>query len=85
MWSLDAYLILGNIASGSLDFGKFGLIDKSDILGKGILIGIMYSVCLSCLRQTRCSEPAKAVQAGNTSYMISIFFVGWASMTRLGF
>lgn len=30
----DAYLILGNLAGGSLDSSHFGLIDKSDILGK---------------------------------------------------
>ncbi len=30
----NAYLILGNLASGSLDSTYFGLIDKSDILGK---------------------------------------------------
>ena len=30
----DAYLILGNLANGSLDGSSFGLIDKSDILGK---------------------------------------------------
>ena len=28
------YLILGNVTSGSLDSTRFGLIDKSDILGK---------------------------------------------------
>jgi signal peptidase I len=31
---LDAYLILGNISSGSLDSSRFGLVGKSDILGK---------------------------------------------------
>ncbi len=30
----DAYLILGNLTYGSLDSTRFGLIDKSDILGK---------------------------------------------------
>jgi len=30
----NAYLILGNLASGSLDSSHFGLIDKKDILGK---------------------------------------------------
>ncbi|MBI5306556.1 signal peptidase I [Candidatus Wolfebacteria bacterium] len=30
----DTYLILGNLANGSLDSAHFGLIDKSDILGK---------------------------------------------------
>ena len=29
-----AYLILGNLASGSLDSSRFGLVSKSDILGK---------------------------------------------------
>lgn len=31
----NAYLILGNLVSGSLDSTQFGLIDKSDILGRG--------------------------------------------------
>ncbi|MBI4993969.1 signal peptidase I [Candidatus Wolfebacteria bacterium] len=31
---LNAYLILGNAANGTLDSSVFGLIDKSDILGK---------------------------------------------------
>lgn len=30
----DTYLILGNLASGSLDSTRFGLVGKSDILGK---------------------------------------------------
>jgi signal peptidase I len=30
----NAYLILGNLTGGSLDSTRFGLIDKSDILGK---------------------------------------------------
>lgn len=30
----NAYLLLGNVASGSLDASRFGLVDKSDILGK---------------------------------------------------
>ena len=30
----DTYLILGNLVSGSMDSTRFGLIDKSDILGK---------------------------------------------------
>lgn len=30
----NAYLILGNLSNGSLDSSRFGLIDKSDILGK---------------------------------------------------
>ncbi len=30
----NAYLLLGNLASGSLDSTHFGLVDKSDILGK---------------------------------------------------
>lgn len=30
----NAYLILGNLAEGSLDSSRFGLVDKSDILGK---------------------------------------------------
>jgi type IV secretory pathway protease TraF len=30
----NTYLILGNLTSGSLDSSRFGLIDKSDILGK---------------------------------------------------
>ena len=30
----NAYLLLGNLVSGSLDSSRFGLIDKSDILGK---------------------------------------------------
>ncbi len=30
----DAYLILGNWARGSLDSSRFGLVDKSDFLGK---------------------------------------------------
>jgi len=30
----NTYLILGNIVQGSLDSTRFGLIDKSDILGK---------------------------------------------------
>ncbi len=30
----DAYLILGNLVSGSLDSTRFGLIGKNDILGK---------------------------------------------------
>ena len=29
-----AYLILGNLSGGSLDASRFGLIDRSDILGK---------------------------------------------------
>ncbi|MDP3052653.1 MAG: signal peptidase I [bacterium] len=31
-----AYLILGNLSNGSLDSSRFGLIDKSDILGKAV-------------------------------------------------
>jgi signal peptidase I len=34
----NAYLILGNIASGTVDSTVFGLIDKSDILGKVELV-----------------------------------------------
>ncbi|MBU3965298.1 signal peptidase I [Patescibacteria group bacterium] len=34
----NAYLILGNLASGSLDSTHFGLIGKQDILGKAELI-----------------------------------------------
>ncbi len=30
----DAYLLLGNLASGSLDSSRFGLVGKQDILGK---------------------------------------------------
>lgn len=30
----DAYLLLGNLAFGSIDSSHFGLVDKSDILGK---------------------------------------------------
>lgn len=30
----NAYLLLGNLANGSLDSTRFGLVDKSDILGK---------------------------------------------------
>lgn len=30
----NAYLILGNLANGSLDSTRFGLVDKGDILGK---------------------------------------------------
>ena len=30
----NTYLILGNLADGSLDSTKFGLVDKSDIIGK---------------------------------------------------
>lgn len=30
----DAYLILGNLASGSLDSSRFGLVGEQDILGK---------------------------------------------------
>ncbi|MDP3990767.1 MAG: signal peptidase I [Candidatus Nealsonbacteria bacterium] len=30
----DAYLIMGNLVSGSIDSTRYGLIDKSDILGK---------------------------------------------------
>lgn len=33
----NAYLVLGNRASGSLDSSRFGLIDKSDILGKIVI------------------------------------------------
>lgn len=33
----NAYLLLGNLASGSLDGSRFGLIDKSEILGKVII------------------------------------------------
>jgi len=32
----DAYLLLGNLVSGSTDSTRFGLVDKSDILGKVI-------------------------------------------------
>lgn len=32
----DAYLILGNLANGSLDSSRFGLVSKNDILGKVI-------------------------------------------------
>ena len=32
----NTYLILGNLASGSLDSSRFGLVDKSAILGKVI-------------------------------------------------
>lgn len=32
----NAYLILGNLSNGSLDSSHFGLIDKSDILGKAV-------------------------------------------------
>ncbi|PIR12753.1 signal peptidase I [Candidatus Falkowbacteria bacterium CG11_big_fil_rev_8_21_14_0_20_39_10] len=32
----DVYLILGNLAEGSLDSARFGLIGKNDILGKAI-------------------------------------------------
>lgn len=31
---VDAYLLLGNLASGSLDSTRFGLVGKTDILGK---------------------------------------------------
>lgn len=34
----NTYLILGDNPSGTLDSSKFGLIDKSQIIGKGILI-----------------------------------------------
>jgi signal peptidase I len=34
----NAYLILGNIASGTVDSTVFGLVDKSDILGKVELV-----------------------------------------------
>lgn len=34
----DSYLILGNVASGTLDSSRFGLISKSDILGKVVKI-----------------------------------------------
>lgn len=30
----DAYLILGNLATGSLDSSRFGLVGKRDLLGK---------------------------------------------------
>ncbi len=30
----NAYLLLGNLTGGSLDSTRFGLVDKSDILGK---------------------------------------------------
>lgn len=33
---LDAFLILGNLPTGSLDSSKFGLVDKGDIIGKVI-------------------------------------------------
>ena len=31
---LNTYLLLGNLATGSLDSSHFGLVDKNDILGK---------------------------------------------------
>ena len=34
----NTYLLLGNLASGSQDSTRFGLVDKSDILGKVIYI-----------------------------------------------
>jgi signal peptidase I len=35
---LNTYLVLGNLISGSTDSTKFGLIDKSSIIGKGEII-----------------------------------------------
>lgn len=32
----NTYLILGNLANGSIDSTRFGLVDKSDILGKAV-------------------------------------------------
>jgi signal peptidase I len=34
----NTYLLLGNLANGSLDSTHFGLVDKSDILGKAEII-----------------------------------------------
>jgi len=34
----NAYLLLGDLASGSVDAGVFGLVDKSDIIGKAVVL-----------------------------------------------
>jgi len=34
----NAYLILGNVAGGSLDSSRFGLVDRRDVLGKAELL-----------------------------------------------